>query len=339
MTKRLLLSIAVLLTACVAGAQEVKNAYQFLNLTNSAHIYALGGMSVALVEDDINTVLANPALLGKEMTKQLGVNYMRYLSGGNYFGATFALQLHERGTMALGVQCLSHGKMDLTDETGTKLGTFNATDIVIHATYSIDISSRVRGGVTLKFVPSSYERYKAFAIATDLGVNYFNPDNDLSLSLTIKNLGGQVTSFNNTKDKLPWDIQIGWAQYLRNAPIRFSITATNLNKWKLPYYDKVSSTDDTMELKSSFMSNLFRHLIFGAEYNNGKFYLGLGYNYKTRTDMASYSRNFLSGISIGAGLNLSKIGFGVTYAQPYASGSTVMLNLKLNFVEFMNRNN
>lgn len=320
-----------------SSAQITDHAYQFLNITSSAHTYALGGTNVSAVDDDVNTIGDNPALLGQEMHLQLGLNYMHYLSGANFAGARFAFRAHSRGALAIGVQYLSYGTFKRTDPSGIDLGTFSVSDVVIGATYSHDITDRIRGGVTLKFIPSSYESYSAFAIATDIGINYFNPNNDLSLSLVIKNLGGQVKKFDAISEHLPWDIQIGWSQYLRSVPIRFSITATNLNRWKMPYYAKSKGNDSTLELRDNFAGNLFRHLIFGAEYNNGKFYIGLAYNYKTSTDMASLSRNLLSGLSAGLGVNLHSFGFGVSYAQPHSGGNTIMMNLRCDFASLINR--
>ena len=196
----------------------------------------------------------------------------------------------------------------------------------------------MRGGINVKFISSSYEQYSAFAIATDLGINYYDPEKDLSLSLVVKNLGGQVKRFNDTYDKLPWDIQIGYTQSLKLLPIRFSITATNLNKWKMPYYDKEDSNSSTsnMVLKDNFASNLFRHLIFAAEYSpSEKFYIGLGYNYKTRTDITTYARNFLSGFSLGAGMKVKWFGFDLAIAQPHIGGTTFMLNMSLNIQDFL----
>ena len=84
------------------------------------------------------------------------------------------------------------------------------------------------------------------------------------------------------------------------------------------------------------MSNLFRHLIFGIEYvPSEKFYIALGYNYKTRTDMSTYSRNFLSGFSVGAGLKVKAMGFGVALAQPHVGGTTFMFNLTASVSEML----
>ncbi|MDE6243171.1 MAG: hypothetical protein K2M14_04080, partial [Muribaculaceae bacterium] len=141
--------------------------------------------------------------------------------------------------------------------------------------------------------------------------------------------------------RVPFDIQLGWMQRLGSSPFMLAITAWHLNKWKLPYYDH--STDEATgqeenKLKSGFGSNLFRHLIFGLQYQpSDNFYVALGYNYKTRTDMSTYQRNFLSGFSAGLGLKVKSFAFGVSYAQPHKGGSTVMLNISTNLKELLRR--
>ena len=58
----------------------------------------------------------------------------------------------------------------------------------------------------------------------------------MSLSLVVKNLGGQIKRFDQAYDRLPFDIQLGWMQRLGSSPFQLSITAWHLNKWSLPYY-------------------------------------------------------------------------------------------------------
>ena len=78
--------------------------------------------------------------------------------------------------------------------------------------YSHDFTDRLRGGINVKLIYSSYEQYTAFALATDLGLNYYDEERDMSLSLVIKNLGGQIKRFDQAYDRLPFDIQLGWMQ-------------------------------------------------------------------------------------------------------------------------------
>lgn len=319
-------------------ADDESTAYEFLNVSPSTHVYGLGGHNLTIIDDDINLVEQNPALLGPEFEMQAGLNYMRYLGSSNFMGASFGNGINDHSAWAIRIQYFGYGSMTAADEDGTITGTFSPSDIAVSGTYSHDINDRLRGGITMKFISSNYDEYSAFAICADLGINYFNPENDLSLSLVLKNLGGQVKKFTENYGSLPWDIQIGWSQILPSAPLRLSVTATNLNKWKLPYMDREDKNSTTSSLveKSSFASNLFRHLTFAVELlPSDKFYIGLGYDYKTRTDMANYTRNFLSGFSLAAGLKTNSLGFGVAFAQPHIGGTTFMFNLTMSISEML----
>ena len=334
----IIIFIIVLQAVSTVEAQDGTTAYEFLNVSASSHVYALGGTNITTIDDDVNLIDQNPGLLGPEYEMQAGLNYMRYLGGSNFMGARFTAPAGDHAAWAVGIQYFGYGSIDGYDEQGNSTGaSFSPSDIAFSGTYAHDISDRWRGGITLKFVHSSYEIYKALAICADLGVNYYNPDKDFSFSVVLKNLGGQVKRFNENYDRLPWDIQVGFGKSLGTTPLRLSITAYNLNKWSLPYY----SVDDgnvsgNLEKHDKFMGNLFRHLIFGLEYvPSEKFYIALGYNYKTRTDMSTYARNFLSGFSAGAGLKVKAMGFGVAFAQPHVGGTTFMFNLTASVSEML----
>lgn len=327
-------------SAPLVSAQTVESsgspAYNFLNIPSSAHIYGLGGVNITTVDDDINGIDQNPALLGPEFDLQVGFNYMRYIGGSNFAGLRTGGKATDRSGWAALVQYYGYGEMKEADNTGNITGTFSPKDLAVGGVYSHDITDRLRGGIALKLLYSSYAEYSAVALATDLGINYYDPDRDLSLSLVVANLGGQVKRFTESYDRLPIDVRLGWSKSFGTLPIRFSVTAWNLTKWKLPYYDAGDgSAGSQMVLKDSFGSNLFRHLVFAADFvPSDRFHIGIGYNYKTRTDMSTYSRSFLSGFSIGAGLKVSAFKVGVAYAQPHTGASTFMLNLSTNLYDF-----
>lgn len=330
-------TLALTASAAAVG-QDGTTAYQYLNVTPSSHIYGLGGHQVALIDDDINLVEQNPALLGPEFDHQVGVNYMKYIGSTHFVGLRYGQGLNEHSAFAVGIQYYGYGNMQGYDETGVPNGTFNANDINFNLTYSHDIIENVRGGITLKYLYSKYGEFSAGAVAADLGVSLYNPNNELSLSAVVKNLGGQVKKFNETKDNLPWDIQIGYSQLMSGTPFRISITAWNLRKWHLPYYEPKDKNDSHSDLvkKDKFGSNLMRHLVLGAEFvPQENMYIGLGYNYKTRTDMSTYHRNFLSGFSLGAGLKVKAFGFGIAVAQPHTSATTFMANFTTSIGELM----
>lgn len=313
-------------------AQDGSAAYNFLNVSTSSRIYGLGGVNISLVDDDITTTQQNPALLGPEMSGQIALGYMRYLGGSNFAGLTYGHSAGEHGAWAAGIHYFGYGSMKEADASGVILGSFSPKDVAFSGTYSHDITGYLRGGITLKMIYSGYADYSAFAIGTDFGINYYFPDRDLSLSLVVSNLGGQVKRFNDSYDRLPVDVRLGWSQSFGNFPLRLSITAWNLTEWHLPYYETGDGTSDgDFEIKDSFSSNLFRHLVFGADLiSNPNWYIGIGYNYKNRTDMSTYSRSIISGFSLSGGLKVSNFAVGVAFAQPHSGATTFMLNLTCN---------
>ncbi len=336
-----LISVVLLATSASIVSSTVfaqsSSAYNFLNIPTSSHAFALGGNGIAVIDDDVTLAEQNPALLGPEIEKQIAFNYMLYMSSGNFAGFRYGMAANDRSAWSAGIRYLNYGKMTRYDEFGVSGGEFSPQDIVFEGTYSHDITDRWRGGINLKMVYSNYDAYSAFALAADLGVNYYDEEHDLSLSFVMKNAGGQLKRFHEAYDRLPFDIQIGYMQGLGSTPISIAVTATNLTRWRLPYYShpKNDLSAGSVE-KSNFGSNLFRHLIFGVQFTpSSNFYAALAYNYKTRTDMSAYQQSFLSGFSLGLGLKVKGFNVGAAFGMPHKSATSLMINLGYSFSELL----
>ena len=301
--------------------------YSFLNIPTSTLAYGLGGMNISQIDDDINAADRNPGLLGPEMGMQAGFNYMHYIGESNFAGVKFGREAGDHAAWAAGVQYMGYGSIKGADINGVLTGDFSPKDMIVSATYARDINDRWRGGATLKYIYSSYDSYSAMALATDLGVNYYDPESDFSFSVVAANLGGQIKRFHERYERLPADLRVGVSKGLSSVPLILSVTLTDLCKWHLPYWENGDGTADPV-LKDKFTSNLFRHLIFGADFRpSDNFHIGLGYNYRTRTDMSTYKRSFLSGFSMGMGLAVRSFSLGVALAQPHSGATTLMLNI------------
>lgn len=333
----LLAAVAVALFA-MADDGPTTTAYNFLNVPSSSHVYGLGGHNLTIIDDDINLIEQNPALLGPEYDHQVGINYMRYIGDTNFAGLRYGQGVSEHGAVAVGIQYFGYGNIQGASIDGTLTNKFSASDMAFNVTYSHDISSKFRGGITVKYLYSKYEDYSAGAVAADLGVNFYDPDHEFSASLVAKNLGGQVKKFNEYKDNLPWDIQVGFSKMLGHAPIRLHVTAYELARWSSPYYkiEDVNNPNSDLIEKESFGSNLMRHLVLGVDVlPTNNIYLGVGYNYRTRTDMATYKRDFMSGLSVAGGLKVRAFGFGAAFARPHTGASTFMFNLTTSIGELL----
>ena len=192
-------AILTLAASTIASAADSSPAYNFLNIPSSARVYGLGGINISSIDDDINSIDQNPALLGPEFEMQVGVNYMRYISDANFAGVKFGTKASEHGAWAVGLQYYGYGEITGTDETGTLTGNFSPKDVNFNGTYSHDITDRLRGGIALKMLYSSYGEYSAFAVATDLGINYYDPDRDLPFEMGPKEFD-EFTAFDK-KDR------------------------------------------------------------------------------------------------------------------------------------------
>lgn len=328
-----------LASAAVLGvrAGNSTDGYSFLNIPSSSHVFGLGGNNITVIDDDVTLADQNPALLGPELEMQVAAGYMRYMNSGNFASVRFGTGAGEHSGWAVGLRYLGYGKFEGYDEFGTPTGSFTPNDVIIEGSYARDISSRWRGGASLKLIYSGYERYQAFAIAADLGVNYYDDEKDLSFSVVLKNMGGQVKRLDMRHTRLPFDIQIGYMQTIGSSPFQISITANNLTRWEIPYYSYNDTGEgDLLKEKKGFFTNFFRHLVFGLQYQpSDKFYACLGYNYKTHSDMTAFNNSFLSGFSIGAGFRTRGFGVGASFAMPHKSAASVMLNLSCTIGELM----
>lgn len=331
---RISMILALAFGACIDAAAEAgSDSYDFLNIPTSSHAFALGGTGTAIITEDLTLTDQNPALLGPEIGRQVAFSYMHYMGSGNFAGVRYGQGAGEHSAWAVGMRYLNYGSITEYDDSGIGGSRFSPSDLVFEGSYSRDISGRWRGGVNLNLIYSHYHIYSAFAISVDLGVNYYNEEKDLSLSFVVRNAGGQVKRFDKAYNRLPFDIQIGYMQAVGQSPFSVAITARHLTRWKLPYYvHKKDQEGDEQTLKSTFISNFFRHLTFGLQWApSEKFYLALAYDYKKATDMSTYQRNFFSGFSVGAGFKVRNFGAGVAFGMPHKKAATVMLNLSCDF--------
>ncbi|MDO5571817.1 MAG: type IX secretion system protein PorQ [Bacteroidales bacterium] len=314
------------------SAQNTSSAFNFLSIAPSSRANALGGVNISVVEKDLSLVVLNPSLLGKEMTGTVSLNYMHYISDINLGAALYAIPFLDRGALAFGASFLDYGNFKLTSPSNEILGDFSAKDMNFHALVGYDISERWRGGAQTKLLYSVYDTYSSIALAVDLGINYFNPYNEFSFSATIKNLGAQLKQFNDIRETLPYDFQIGVSKMLAHAPLRFSLTGINLLD-----YDDDFIVDDNVEIKTKngFIKKGLRHLVFAGEFiPNDNFYFALGYNYGRNFYFNSLDSSPFAGFSCGAGVKIKAFDINASVARYNRSGTSLLITVNTNINYF-----
>ena len=296
--------------AITATAQESQTEYNFLRLPVSAHAAALGGENITIIEDDPALMFSNPALAASVNDKTIGLSYMNYMDGVNYMSASFNKILKEKATLAGGIQYVNYGKMKQTDENNVQSGEFSASDIAIDAIFSYQLSERIVGGITAKFIMSYIGSYSSMAVGIDLGVNYYDPDREWSISAVAKNLGGEVKAYDEEFGKMPLDLQVGVSKTFAALPVRLSATLVDLTHYNYSFKN---------------------HIILGADVLlSQSLWIGAGYNFRRVEEMkisdGESESSHGAGLSFGAGLNLERFTLNVAYGKYHVSSSSLVVN-------------
>ena len=301
-------------------AQGGETAFNILRLPHSYRAAGLGGQNISIIDDDITMSMHNPALLANVQDRTINLTYMTYMSDSKVVGAMFNRVMGERSTAAISARYIDHGDFDGYTEDNIYTGSFSAKDMEFGLLYSYLLSDSWSGGVTAKFIYSKYESMSSVALGVDLGVNYYDTENDLSLSFAIRKLGGQVKAFEEKHEKMPLDIQAGITKRLSHAPIMLSATLVNLNRWdKDDFYNADGSKDTFSEI-------LFKHVIIGADFLIGKnLDLSIGYNFRTGKELSTDGSRW-DGFTAGAGMHLNRLKFGVSYGKLHTSSSSLVLD-------------
>lgn len=302
-------------------SQNGKTVFNFLRLPYSSHAAALGGSNISVPDDDITLALHNPALLVNVSDKSLNLGYMTYISDSKVAGAAFSRMFGKRSSAAIAARYVDYGSFDGYTADNIPTGSFSAKDIEMSVIYSYLLSDRWSGGVTGKFIYSKYESYSSMALGVDLGINYYHEESDFSASFTIRNLGGQIKAFEETHESMPVDVQLGFTKRFAHAPLRVSMTLTNLHKWsKDDFYNADGKEDGFSEL-------LLKHFVLGADLLLGEnFYASLGYNFRIAEELSAEGSKW-DGLTAGAGMSLKKLKLGVSYSKLHISSSSLMFNV------------
>ncbi|MEN8118600.1 MAG: type IX secretion system protein PorQ [Bacteroidota bacterium] len=332
----LLLSLIVFTGKAQIGGEST---YQFLELTNSARIAALGGTQVAILDStDLNLPYHNPSLLHKEMDNRVLVNYVNYLTDINYGYASYAKSYDSIGTFAIGMHYINYGNFNEATETGQLTGnTFKAAEYALNIIYA-NSYKQINYGVTLKPVFSSFESYHSFGIAADAGVNYSTKNGLTTVALVARNVGTQLTTYYNdgNREKIPFNLQAGVSTKLKHAPVILSATMQRLNHWDLanPEPDPNSDEISIYERDESFAKQIMRHMVLGAEIlPSENFILRVGYNYQRRQELKFDDKASVVGFSAGFGIKIKRFRLDYGISRFHLAGSSNLFSLSINLNE------
>lgn len=332
MLKRILTGVYILcIAANVAHAQVYvtggQRAMEFLRLSNSPHVSALGGMNVSNPDKDISLAMQNPSLMRPGLHNMLALNYNAYYSGMSLANLQYGYHAPKIETsFALGVQYLNYGNFMRTDMLGNTMGDFKANDYAITIGASRQYLNKWRYGASVKYAQSTLYDRNAYAALADVGITYMDTANLITIGAVAKNMGFMLKRYNpnNPAEPLPFDLQLGISKRFKYVPLRLFTTIHHLYEWDIRYDNPADAqnnnvfgnTDSNSKVKTYFGDKLFRHFIFGGELLIGKRLLvTASYNHLRRSEMALKDRTGVAGFAFGLGVDLNR--FQVHYAQSH----------------------
>ncbi len=339
-----LLGISSFLFAQIGG----NNVYEFLNLAQSPRVTALGGSYITGADRDVSLAYSNPAALNRLMHQQLSFSTEFYFSGtGILHGyAGYGHHLEQKDIMLHGgIQYITYGKFDGRDVFANDVGTFKSSEYAITFGAGKQFSEKLSGGANLKIITSQLEGFNSFGMALDFAGMYVDTARQVTASIVFKNAGLQLTSYDGTKEPIPFEIQAGFSKKLKYLPFRISVLGTNLQRWNI-LYDDPNEVDDTLlfgedpkeDSKALLLfDNFFRHIVFGGEFLFGKkenFKVRIGYNHLRRAELNQDNLRSLAGFSAGTGFNIKKFSFDYGIAFYHVGGTVHHLGIATNFQQF-----
>jgi hypothetical protein len=324
------------ITAPVFAQLGGNATYQFLNLMSSPRQAALGGKIITNVDYDVTQGLYNPATINLEMDNQLALNYANYLGDISYGTAAYAYTIDRRvQTFHAGITYVNYGSFDGYDENGNSTGTFTGNETALSFGYAFQIGfSDFYAGANIKLISSKLEQYSSIGGALDFGLIYINEYLEFNAALAIRNLGTQFTTYAGLNEPLPFEIDLGFSQKLKNVPIRWHLTFENLQQWPIAAANPARVTTDlsgnqTQE-EIGFLSQLIRHTLVGAElFPDRGFNIRLGYSFRRAEELRILEQRNFSGLSFGIGIKFNKLRFSYTHARYSSASNTSFLGVQI----------
>ena len=336
MLKKTILFFLLLLSTTSFSQIGGKYVYQFLNLAQSPRQAALGGKTVTVVDFDVNQAFYNPATINEEMHNRLSANYGSYYGEVSYGTAAYAYTYDRHlQTFHAGISYINYGTFEGRDELGNLTSDFTGSEAALSLGYAYNIPwTDMYIGANAKLISSTLESYNSWGAAVDLGFLYIDEPNDINYGFTVRNIGVQITPYEDTREKLPLSIDAGISQLMENVPIRWHLTFENLQQWNIAFSNpnraEGSLDGGSKEEKVSFFNNALRHVIVGAELFPDKgFNIRLGYNFRRSEELRILEQRHFSGISAGFGLRFGKVKFDYSYSIYTVAANTSLFGLTI----------
>ncbi len=257
--------------------------------------------------NDPHCIFYNPAGIGDIQKRTAAFGYLNHILDIQNFAGAYVMPMRN-GTLGAAVQYTSYGEFERTNELGLEQGTFGASSAVFYLSYAQTRAKRVQIGANLKYIRSELANFSSDAYAVDIGVIYHSSVlGNMDFGGGLFNLGGVISAFDQTKERLPFNYQVGVSKRLEHLPLRYSLALVGY-----------SEEDLRFRVGGEFMLS------------TGLF-LRLGYDSIGSDQKVGTSGDRFAGVSLGLGLEYRQYKFDYGISSFGEVGSLNRLSLSMTF--------
>jgi len=303
LSKSSALAVVFLLGVALAaqGRDISKNAgtsaFSFLKINPGARAVGMGGAYTGMADDELSFYY-NPAGLSSFEERHFVGDYMSYFADmqSGMIGLVTPVGLDR--VIGFHISYLNYGDFTETDMSGNTLGDFGGGDILFGVSGAMRYKYDWQFGATVKFIYEKIKNYSATGLATDLGVRYTRNRGKMAFGAMVQNLGFQMSSLGDEKDKLPLTFRGGGA---------FEPTGLNITLAA----DVIVPIDNRPEIA------------IGGEYFELKpLYIRLGWNSFGTNYRTADSGDDWAGMGVGVGFDIKEFQISYAFAPGAELGDT-----------------
>ncbi|HMY35532.1 MAG TPA: PorV/PorQ family protein [bacterium] len=342
MKSKILALAMVLLYASSTFAGEEKRGtagFMFLKVPMGAREVSMGQSGIT-TSMGANAIYWNPANVSMATGPSFQVSYLNHFAGISTNYAALSFPMSDIGTFGLSFNYLSYGDITKTDELHPdgNIGNYSAYDLAFGFTYSKQITDRVNGGMTVKFLKSHIDQVDASAYAFDFGFTYNTDFKGLKMSFVVSNLGPQSTYSGDGLLRETTDPLTGATTYFAYESEPFNLPAA-VNFGLSMDLMRNEQNSVTGMLEQNVNSFQVSRTNFGLEYGfQNMFFARAGYSSALKKDRDYNTGNDagMSGLTMGAGVDYKfNDSFGATVDYGYLNmgllGGTHRFSVGLKF--------
>jgi len=201
---------------------------QFLKIPAGVRGAGMGGMFAA-VADDVSTTYWNTAGLAQLDNIEINLLHVVYFANTDYEFAGFALPLQPGSALGLSASFDFVPSFNSTNNPSAIPG--SANDLALSLGYGQAFGDNFAFGFGAKYISSNLLTYSASGEAMDAGLLIFTKDKDLTLGLSVQNVG-QISSFSqySSQEKLPMVYRVGLAYRFKPLQPTHFLVGVDLEK-------------------------------------------------------------------------------------------------------------